>query len=153
MDNLYIMIYDLACTTGDSCIAFFDQAIAQHMVAIDANCKSKYNYNDEQICLHIFFFNCAGLAVLRRNFTKLCHCLPQDYKKTINRIKRTAVVPDGMVYQLSKCPTFELANCRILGAMIRPLREEVDLLGICDSVENLVDDDESKRLIIKLRSG
>jgi len=57
------------------------------------------------------------------------------------------------VYQLSKCPTFELANCRILAAMIRPLREEIDLLSVCDNVEELVDDDESKEFIVKLRSG
>ena len=107
---------------------------------------------NQQMCIHIYFCY-SGLAVLRKYFTKLCHCLPHDYKQTISRIKRTAVVPEGMAYQLSKSPTFELANCRILAAMIRPLREEVDLLGFCDSVENLVDDDESKRLIVKLRSG
>ncbi|XP_065904723.1 uncharacterized protein [Dysidea avara] len=118
--------------SDDLCISFFDQAIAQHMVSLDPNCK--------------------GLAILRRNFAKLCHCLPQDFKQTINRIKRIALVRDGTIYQLSKLPSFELANCHILAAMIRPLSEEVNLIGFCNLVEDLMDEADSKRFIRKLRN-
>ena len=54
--------------------------------------------------------------------------------------------------RLSKLP-FELANRTILGGMIRPLREEVDMLGFCDSMEELVDGAESKKFIEVLRNG
>ena len=57
------------------------------------------------------------------------------------------------MYQLSKLPTFELANCQILGAMIRPIRKEVDFIRLCDTVEDLVDDPESKQFIESLRNG
>jgi len=79
--------------------------------------------------------------------------LPQDFKQTIKRIKRTASVPDETTYRLTKLPSFELANCHILGAMIRPLRGEESLIRFCDSVDDLVDDPESKEFINKLRNG
>ena len=60
---------------------------------------------------------------------------------------------DGTIYQLSKLPSFELANCHILAAMIRPLSEEVNLIGFCNLVEDLMDEADSKRFIRKLRNG
>jgi len=95
----------------------------------------------------------AGLVVLRRNFAKLCYCLPSDHKKTLTKIKRTAVVPEGLEYQLATLPTAELANCNILAAMIRPLRKEFHLVGFCDSVENLAESVESRKIIGDLRFG
>jgi len=94
-----------------------------------------------------------GLAVLRKHFRKLCHCLPQDYKETIRRIKRTSLVQDGLMVKLAMQPTPELANCHILAAMIRPLTEEVHLIAMCDSLMDLVDSPESKTFIENLRSG
>ena len=91
--------------------------------------------------------------MVRKNFAKLCHCLPQDYKETIRRIKRTSVVQEGLMVELAMLPTPELANCRILAAMIRPLREELHLVGLCDSLKDLVDSPESKTLIETLRNG
>ena len=55
--------------------------------------------------------------------------------------------------QLSVSPSFEMANCTILGGLIRPVRQQVDLLEFCDLMEDLVDDAESKRFIRKLRDG
>lgn len=95
----------------------------------------------------------TGLVVLRRNFTKLVYCLPHNYKDTLTKIKRTAVVPEGLEHQLAILPTAELANCNILGAMIRPLRKEIHLVGFCDSVENLAVTSESKTFIENFRFG
>ena len=91
--------------------------------------------------------------MLRKNFTKLCHCLPDDYKQTISRIRITASVPEGLVYQLALLPTAELANCTILAAMIRPLKKEIFLVRFCDSVKRLVNDSESKEFIENLKKG
>ena len=101
----------------------------------------------------ILFTSYAALAVLRNNFTKLCHCLPDDYKQTISRIRRTATVQEGLMYQLALLPTAELANCTILAAMIRPLKREIFLVGFCDSVKRLVDSAESMEFIDNLRKG
>ena len=101
----------------------------------------------------ILFTSYAALAVLRNNFTKLCHCLPDDYKQTISRIRRTATVQEGLMYQLALLPTAELANCTILAAMIRPLKREIFLVEFCDSVKRLVDSAESMEFIDNLRKG
>lgn len=103
---------------------------------------------------HSYFYVCwTGLAVLRRNFTKLCHCLPQDFKQTINKIKELTPIRDEIIYRLLKLPSFELANCHILALLITPVPKEADLIRFCDLVENLVNDTESKRFISKLRNG
>ena len=101
----------------------------------------------------MFLFNCIGLVVLRKHFTKLCHCLPQDYNKTLCRIEENTTVPDGLVPQLEKLPTVELANCHILAAMIVPIQDEVQLVAFCDFVKDLVEGAESKEFVEKLRDG
>ena len=57
------------------------------------------------------------------------------------------------MHQLTKSPNVEMANCTILGGLIRPLRQQVDLLEFCDLMEDLIDVVESKRFIDKLRNG
>jgi len=91
--------------------------------------------------------------VLRTNFPKLCQCLPEDYKETIRRIKKTSVVPDGLVHQLALLPTSKLANCHILAAMITPLREDSHLVGFCELMKNVVDGNKSKMFIEALKAG
>ena len=99
----------------------------------------------------LFYY--TALAILRNNFSKLCHYLPDDYKQTISRIRGTSFVPEGLMYQLALLPTTELANCTILAAMIRPLRQEILLVEFCDSVKELVDSTESKAFIENLKHG
>jgi len=57
------------------------------------------------------------------------------------------------MYQLAVQPTAELVNCHILAAMIRPLRQEIFLVGFCDSVKELVDSAESEAFIEHLKFG
>jgi len=95
----------------------------------------------------------VGLVVLRKHFAKLCHCLPQDYNKTVCRIEENATVPEGLVPQLEKLPTPELANCHILAAMIVPIQNEVHLVAFCDFIKDLVEGAESKEFVEKLRDG
>lgn len=100
------------------------------------------------LCFHYSVF-----AVLRANFTKLCHCLPQDYMETIGRIKRNAIVREDLVHQLKTLPTSELVNCHILALMVLPIKKEIHLVGFCDWVKDLVDNDKSKTFIDKFKIG
>ena len=121
------------------------------MEVLSPTCKSEqFNFYENVFIPNVLHI---ALAVLRKNFAKLCHCLPQDYKLTVSRIRRFAVVPPGLMSNLSKLPNIELANCTILAGMLRPLRHEVDMLGFCDSVEQLVDGGDSKKFIEVLRKG
>ena len=121
------------------------------MVALDPHCNGKHNYLT--VKKFLFLFNCIGLVVLRKHFTKLCHCLPQDYNKTLCRIEENTTLPEGLVPQLEKLPTAELANCHILAAMIVPIQDEVRLVAFCDFVKDLVEGAESKEFVEKLRDG
>lgn len=132
--------------------SLFDRIIAKQMLVINSNSKGTVNgerFGATSVC-NLF---CLGLAVLRKHFRKLCHCLPEDYKETILRIKRTSIVQDGLMGELAMLPTPELVNCHILAAMIRPLTEEVHLVAICVSLKDLVDSLESKTFIENLKNG
>ena len=75
--------FTCTCTIGDCCTAFFDQAIAQQMVTIDANCKSKYIMLTESV--YISFFQLHRSCCTEK---KLCKVVPllttrlqADYKQ------------------------------------------------------------------------
>lgn len=101
----------------------------------------------------LFILFCKGLAIFRKHFPKLCACLPQDYEETIRRVKKTLVVPDELMMNLKMLHNSVLANCTILAALIRPLTEETHLVGICETLKNVVDGLECKTFIENLRKG
>ena len=118
------------------------------MVAINKNSKGtciQYVLILKYTQSHFYY---TVLAVLRNSFTKLCHCLPQDYRITINRVKRIAAIPEGLESQLAKLPTAELVNCHILAGMIRPLSREIELVGFCESMKELMDSDDCNMTFI-----
>ena len=131
-------------------MTFFDNRIAQEMKAINPRSEGTVFELIINLFVSIYF---TALAILRNNFTKLCHCLPDDYQQTIDRIRQTKSIPQGLLYQLALQPTAELANCHILGAMIRPLREEISLVRFCDSVKRLMDSTEAKEFVENLKTG
>ena len=93
------------------------------------------------------------MAVLKKHCSRLCQCLPQDYMKTIGKIKKRAVVPDGLIRQLMLLPSPKHVNHHIIAAMMRPLTNEAGVLGFCDLMEFVLDDQQSKVFIENLRNG
>jgi len=91
--------------------------------------------------------------VLRKNFTKLCHCLPQDYQQTIRTLKQKEVLRAEAVPQLEILPTAELVNCHLLAGMLVHANTEVHLLVVCDWVKDLADNDEFKAFIETFKNG
>ena len=92
------------------------------------------------------------LAVLKKNYTKLCHCLPQqNYTKTINKL-RLLGFPD---YILStNLPTTDLINDATVGfLMVAIIQTDVQALQFCDIMDNLVDSESSESYIEILRNG
>ena len=93
------------------------------------------------------------LAVLKKHCSKLCECLPQDYMRTLDRIRRRASVPEGLVQQLSMLPTAKQVNHHIIAAMVRPLTNEAGVLGFCDIMESVLEDERSQAFIESVRNG
>ena len=93
------------------------------------------------------------LGVLKKHCSKLCQCLPEDYMRTLDRIKRRASVPEGLIQQLTALPTAKQVNHHIIAAMLRPLTNEAGVLGFCDIMESVLEDDQSKAFIESVRNG
>ena len=73
--------------------------------------------------------------MLKRNYTKLCHCLPKDYIKTITTAKQLLQLEDNFLDPLIMLPTADLANEGIISTLIILLQS--DTLALCDVVGHL----------------
>ena len=93
---------------------------------------------------------CASvLAVLKKNYTSLCHCLPRDYMRTINRMKELM----GISYDLSNLPDLpvaDLINEKIIALLMTAIQSDIHAIQFCDLVESLVN---NKTDIEALRNG
>ena len=93
------------------------------------------------------------LAVLKKNYMNLCHCLPQTYTKTINKLQMFGV-PDDILMDFINLRTTDLINDAIVGyVMISKVQSEVGALQFCDTMDSLVDSESSKTYIKALRNG
>ena len=94
------------------------------------------------------------LAVLKKNYTKLCHCLPQDYMKTFSKINKLLGPSDDLLNPLTVLPTADLINEAIIGTiMVMSVRSDRDALQFCDILEKLVDTQSSLIHIRSVRNG
>ena len=73
--------------------------------------------------------------------------------RTLDRIRRRASVPEGLVQQLSMLPTAKQVNHHIIAAMLRPLTNEAGVLGFCDTMESVLEDEQSRSFIESIRNG
>ena len=97
---------------------------------------------------------CLVLAVLKKNYTKLCHCLPQDYMMTLNKLKQLLRLPDDVLSKLSNLPSVNDINEAIIGLLMTVIiKTGMDALQFCDAMENIVDIKSSKAHIEILRNG
>ena len=93
------------------------------------------------------------LAVLKKNYTNLCHCLPQNYMKTINKLKLLGC-PEELLSNFTDLPTIDLINDGIVGClMVVEIESDVETLKFCDAMDKLVDSKSSKSYIEIFRNG
>ena len=92
------------------------------------------------------------LAVLKKNYTKLCHCLPQNYMRTINKL-RLLGIPKEVLSQFTNLPTTDLINDAIIGCLMITIKSDVQALQFCDDMDKLIDSESSKTHIEILRNG
>ncbi|XP_065894140.1 uncharacterized protein [Dysidea avara] len=93
------------------------------------------------------------LPVLKKNYTRLCHCLPQDYVKTVDKLKQLIPgLPADDLNQLRTLPSIELINQTIMGIVLCIIVADDDVFVFCDTVENLCDESTSKNFIEAFRN-
>ena len=87
-----------------------------------------------------------------KNYKKFCHCLPQDYKKTINKAMQL-MGPYEDLNKLTILPTVDLINKGIVGIMMVGIKSDTAALQFCDVMERLVDTNSSRIQIEIIRNG
>ena len=101
----------------------------------------------------MYYFSVSVLAILKKNYTRLCQCLPQDYMKTINKLKQLLRLSDDVLSNLTDLPTADLINENIIVLLMTVIiQSDIDALQICDVMENLIDS-KSSTIIELLRNG
>ena len=94
------------------------------------------------------------LPVLKKYYTKLCHCLPQDYVKTVDKLKEMLLgLPADYVDKLREYPSTKIINEVLLGSVMCPLSKDDDVFDLCDIMENLCDEITSINVINNLRNS
>ena len=93
------------------------------------------------------------LQILKSNFTRLCHCLSQDYEKTIDKLAQLMPeIPAEYLNLLKTFPSTELINESIIGNLIGPMEDETHILTFCDIMAVLSDEISAKNFLNSLRN-
>jgi len=102
------------------------------------------------------YFMCtiAVLSLLKKNYERLCHCLPQDYVATVNKMKQLfPQQPANYLLELRKIPSVELINECILCQLLHGISADDHVLVLCDHMDKLCDDVNAKQHIEVIRNG
>jgi len=103
----------------------------------------------------MYVYVLVALPVLKKYYTRLHNCLPQDYVKTVNKLYQ--LIPDGIttdyLYRLEGFPSVELINEVIMTDVMIEIGTDVGTFVFCDIMDNLCEDTASKNCIQCLRNG
>ena len=89
------------------------------------------------------------LAVLKKNYTRLCQCLPKDYMKTISKIQQLLESSDGLLSNIANLPTTDLINEAIIANLLISIPSDIAALQFCDLMEALTENKSSDITILK----
>ncbi|XP_065894224.1 uncharacterized protein [Dysidea avara] len=90
------------------------------------------------------------LPVLKKNYTRLCHCLPQDYMKTfdqLNQLIPTFSADFPFADRLKNLPSNEITNEAIVCFLMYMIKEDDDVFLFCDVMGKLCEETVSKNII------
>lgn len=93
------------------------------------------------------------VEILEKNFTKLCHCLPQDYTRTIDKLKNAAPGISAAYLQYVRMLPSELINEVIVRKLISNVKEISDAVKFCIIIRHFIEDASSKNFIEALEDG
>ena len=94
--------------------------------------------------------------MLKKNYTKLCYCLPQNYIEAIRKFKEVCKLPDSHYYILTEASNLMNGNTRkeaIIVLIIMEMKCDAHALIVCDYVEKIADNENSKSVVKTIRHG
>lgn len=93
------------------------------------------------------------LQILKKNYARLCQCLPPNYERTVEKLKQLMPnTPEDFNEQMKIYTETEVINEVIMSHMIFAIRTDDGVLEFCDVVDKLCDN-ASKQIIEALRYG
>ena len=94
------------------------------------------------------------LAILKKNYTRLWQCLPQEYMETIIKIHHLGVLKtkDDVLSRLTDLRSPDLINEHIIANIMLLITKDEVATEFCDVMEILVDGN-SKMYVEILRNG
>lgn len=93
---------------------------------------------------HELIFTYVVLAVLKKNYTKLCQCLPHDYTSTINKMKQLIRIPKEVLSYWDKMPAADIVNEAIIYYMLIGIKSDKEALIFCKLMAKLTDNSAVK---------
>ena len=93
-----------------------------------------------------FYF--TVVAVFKKNYTRLCNCLPRDHMKTVDKIKQQFNCDDDFLDSIRN-----KANEMMICFLISRMKSDYDAMNFCNYMEILVDDEASKRVVGDVNDG
>ena len=93
-----------------------------------------------------------GFNILKSKYKEILKRFPKDFCESIHKLKHK--LSDDQICSILKCSSFDTANKMILDYLIEPLKDEGDLLDLCDQLDRLTDISPNlKHVITELRKG
>ncbi|XP_065894262.1 uncharacterized protein [Dysidea avara] len=90
------------------------------------------------------------LSVLKKNYTRLWQCLPQDYVKTVHKLKQLIPgIASNYLDLLRLFPSIEMINETIVGNVICLTMEDGNVFLFCDIMETLCEETAPKNQVIE----
>ena len=101
---------------------------------------------------YILPFIILGFSILKSKYKEILKYFPKDFYGSIHKLQHK--LSDDQMYSILSCSSFDTANKMILDCLIGSMKDDKDLLDLCDQLDRLTDlSPDLKHVITELRKG
>ena len=101
-------------------------------------------------CIH--FFIILGFSILKSKYKEILKYFPKDFYKSIHKLQHK--LSDDQIRIILSCSNIDTTNKMILDCLIEGLKDDKDLVELCDQLNLLTDiSPDLKHVITELRKG
>ena len=98
-------------------------------------------------------FKFLVLAILKKNYTRLHYCLPQDCEKTIYKVNQLIGIPDETLRFINGLDIIDSVNESIIMLLMMRIQSDAHVLQFFELMETLVENKHSKTYLEALKNG
>ena len=101
-------------------------------------------------CSNSYILYITVTTLLKKNYGRLCKCLPEDYSKTLEKLKVIMSIPDHICQQIYN---HKDTNNLIIYVLLSKVTSTHTMVKFFSTLESLVDDEALKQVVQNLRQG